>query len=182
MQPLRRWVPGPSRNSDSCGPRLALACKDEMIPADIPGKDIAFCAEFAVHGGVAVSKQGFVKAETELLRMQQAGLLDLIRDAAPPFAVIRVTLSAAARGLLSGEQHVPSALAPAFQTMPVSGGAMETKYDTSARRNGFEVARGMIGAVIKAELSSCTADQAPQYIAALELRVMNRVSQIHAPF
>jgi len=162
-------------------PRMAATGPAALSPADMSGKDIAFCAEFAAHGGVAASMHGF-KAETEMLRMQQAGLLDLARDPEPPFAVIRVTLSAAARCLLSGERQTAGIPMLASLTHPAPDGAKEAVSDTGARRNGFEVARGMIGAAIKAELSSCMPDLDARHIAALEARVMKRIGQIQVPF
>ncbi len=181
MQSLRRWVPGPARKDDWPSLRMDMAPKYDLSVADISGKDMAFCAEFAVHGGVAISENGF-KAETELLRMQQAGLLNLVRDLAPPFAVVRVTLSVAVRGLLSGEQCTSNAPTPASQTTRTAGPARNAISDCGARRNGFEVARGMISAAIKAELFSCMIEQDDRPTAALTSRVMNRISQIQVPF
>lgn len=181
MQPLRRWVPGPAHKNGWSGPRLAVAPKYDLPLANVSGSDMAFCAEFAVHGGVAASEHGF-RAETELLRMEQAGLLNLVRDLAPPFAVVRVTLSAAVRGLLAGERCTTSATTPVALTTGAVGTAGNLTPDYGARRNGFEVARGMISAAIKAELSSCMREQDQRQTDALASRVMNRISQIQVPF
>lgn len=169
MQPLRRWLPEAAR-------------KDDLSPADVLGKDMAFCAEFAVHGGVAVSKCGF-KAEAALLRMHQAGLLNLGRDPVPPFAVVRVTLSAAARDLLlSEERRTVGVPTPASRTTPALGAARDPTSDRGARRNGFEVARGMISSAIKAELSCPIPDLDQMQTAALAARIIGRISQIQLPF
>ena len=181
MQSLRRWVPGPARKDDWPGLRMNVAPKYDLSLADISGRDMAFCAELAVHGGVAISEHGF-KAETELLRMQLAGLLDLVRDLAPPFAIVRVTLSIAVRGLLAGERCTSNAPTPASQTTYTAGSTRNAMPDCGARRNGFEVARGMISAAIKAELFFCTIEQDDRSTAALASRVMNRISQIQVPF
>ena len=167
MQQLRRWVPGPARDAVR-----AAAVRLEEASA----KDIAFCSEFAFHGGVAVSEHGF-QAEAELVRMRQAGLLDLQRDQAPPFAVTRVTLSPSARELLSGR-----ARAPVTEAVPATPLPKEPKLDQNVRRHGFEVARGMITAAVKAELASWCAAAEPGGAAGLETRILTRISQIEAPF
>ena len=172
MLASRRWVPGPARR-----PRLGKDDAAEpaaLRPQEVSGKDLAFCAEFAVHGGVAVSEQGF-KDEAGLIRMHEAGLLDLSRDPAPPFALVRVSLSGAARALLSGKQQAASATEPL-----ASADAGVDEH--GLRRNGFEVARGMIGAAVKAELAAWNSQGAPGGVAAVELRVMTRISKIEAPF
>ncbi len=181
MQPLRQWTPPPSHGAAVSSIPATTVSKDALSPASISGKDISFCAEFAVHGGVAASAHGF-KAETEMLRMQQAGLLDLVRDPEHPFAVIRVTLSAGARRLLSGERHMTGVPTLASLKGPALGGSKDPVSDSGARRNGFEVARGMIGAAIKAELSFGMADLDARHAEALETRLMKRISQIQVPF
>ena len=179
MQPLRRWTPGPvqaqsrARTADS---RLK----------EVSGKDIAFCSEFAVHGGVATSAQGFA-AETELLRLQRAGLLDIERDPAPPFAMTRVALSAAARELLygsgaatPGQAAMKSKAEPG--TSPWVPSASAAAQERSLRRNGFEVARGMISAALRAELASWHAAGERGGAAALEARLVNRIDRVESPF
>ena len=182
VQPLRRWVPGPAPAKPLQGGRSAGLRLD-----GVSGKDIAFCAEFAVHGGVAVSRQGF-KAETELLRLQHAGLLEVERDPAPPFAMTRVALSPAARELLfgpaarsqPGEAAMKAKAEPG--TSPFVASATAAAQERSLRRNGFEVARGMIGAAVKAELAGWKAGADGGDAAELEARIMARLNQIEAPF
>jgi hypothetical protein len=151
---------------------------------EVSAKDIAFCSEFAFHGGVAVSEQGF-KAEAELVRMRQAGLLDLQRDETPPFAVTRVALSAAARELLSGRGR------PMSMDDKADGGktatavqqpALDPEQQRRLRRNGFEIARGMISAAMKTEFASWIAAGSPGGPAGLEVRILTRISQIEVPF
>jgi hypothetical protein len=173
MQQLRRWVPGPSR--DAVGIPAPAAAFNQM--AEVSAKDIAFCSEFAFHGGIAVSEQGF-EAEAELVRMRQAGLLELQRDQAPPFAVTRVALSPSARAMLSGRGGIPSTDDGARKPAAVA----DPKQDYRMKCNGFEVARGMMTAAVKAELASWTAAGGVGGIAGLELRILTRVSQIKAPF
>jgi hypothetical protein len=175
MQTLRRWVPRPARpaitESEPPAPPAV-----PLRPGDIAGKHMAFCAEFAVHGGVAASAEGF-RAEGELLRMQRAGLLDLQRDTAPPFAVIRVALSDAARAMLAGS--------PARREGPVDASPTPRPVadpGQNPRRHGFEVARGIIGAGVKAELAAWSAQGQPGGTAALEARMLSRISQLQAPF
>lgn len=181
MQTLRRWNPGRVSNDERPSSRVVAARKDNLSPADVLGKDMAFCAEFAVHGGVAISAYGF-KAETELLRMQEAGLLNLVRDVTPPFAVVRVTLSATARNLVSGERCMTNSRTPPTNTTYAFEAAKDATPDHSARRNGFEVARGMISAAIKAELSFIMPELNHQSSAAVASRVMTRINQIQVPF
>jgi hypothetical protein len=156
---------------------LAPALQDQAFRSEaadaVSAKDLAFCAEFAQCGGVAASSRGF-RAEAELLRMQRVGLLDLQRDAAAPFAVIRVTMTDRARALVSAPK--PARAAPAKAPVAGDGDAK------SQRSHGFEVARGVLSAAIKAELSSWHAQGEPGGAAALETRVMTRISHIPVPF
>lgn len=168
MQPLRRWTPATTRPSSEPQPCVATVGSPRLPLAPPSDKDVAFCAEFAVHGGVATYSQG-INPGVELLRMEQAGLLDLARDPAANSAVVRVSLSAAARDLLSG--HRPRV---STSPQPIEAGP--------SRRNGFEVARGMIGAAVKAEIACGVTGLDPQRIAALQARVMARIGQIQAPF
>jgi hypothetical protein len=179
VQSLRRWVPGPARDAlPTATP--AVGVRSEEAAA----KDIAFCSELAFHGGVAVSEKGF-KAEGELVRMRQAGLLDLERDVVPPFAVTRVALSHTARQMLSGPSRV----------LPGGGGkdarenaagqavtALDPKQEMRLRCNGFEVARGMISAAVKAELASWYAAGGKAGTAELEGRLLMRINKIVIPF
>lgn len=165
MQPLRRWNPADVRPGSGQQACVAGASASPMQASD---RDVAFCAEFAVHGGVATYNRAF-NPGVDLLRMEAAGLLDLVREPGPNLAVVRVSLSPAARHLLSG---VRAAATPAQPPIAADG----------SRRNGFEVARGMIGAAIKAEMACVTAGLDPQRAAALEARVMARINQVQAPF
>ncbi|MDR3535115.1 MAG: hypothetical protein P4L71_01320 [Acetobacteraceae bacterium] len=143
-------------------------------------KGLAFCAELAVHGGVAVSEQGF-KAEAELLQMRQAGLLDLQRDEAPPFAVTRVALSHKARELLAE----PDRTTTDGSRTDVAGNVPKTavaKQEQVLRRNGFEVARGMITAAVKSEIAAWNAEGEPEGYAGLEARILARIARIEVPF
>jgi hypothetical protein len=143
-------------------------------------KDMAFCSELSFHGGVAESEQGF-KAEAELVRMRQAGLLDLERNEKPPFAVTRVALSPTARNMLAGRQPIGAAGRGAGtreETMPV----LDPTQQRRLRCNGFEVARGMISAAVKSELASWHAAGSPGGTAGLETRMLTRISQIDVPF
>jgi hypothetical protein len=175
MQPLRQWSPPPSIPT---APSHAPAANDRTdtapigVPAAIPDQDLTFCAEFAAIGGVAASEGGF-KAGTDLLRMEASGLLDLIRSDEAPYGVIRVRLSVGARRLL-GQPPVG----------PVDDGRLDPAHartaagDREAKRHGFEIARGMIGAAIKAELSSMNDGLPP----ALAARLMDRISRMPMPF
>jgi hypothetical protein len=179
VQQLRRWVPGPARKAVAAvTPAVAERSEEPSL------KDLAFCSELAFHGGVAVSEKGF-KAETELVRMRQVGLLDLQRGAVPPFAVTRVALSAKAHELLSGRGQAFAAGRGKVATesavgKPASG--LDLKQERHLRRNGFEVARGMISAAVKTELASWTAASKPGGISGLEARILTRISQIEVPF
>jgi hypothetical protein len=137
--------------------------------------DIAFCEELALHGGVAVSAEGF-KAEAELIRLHRAGLIELLRETQPPFAIVRVALTPAARQL----GDAPSETADASPIVPSPSAAPQTELGW--RRNGFEVARGMISAAVKAELAAWVAAGCPGGVAQAETRVMTRISQLAAPF
>jgi hypothetical protein len=184
LQPLRRWVPGPARAitvPEPEAPAAALA-KLPALPAlpapasldarDPDAKDMAFCAALAAHGGVAVSEDGF-KAEGELVRLRRAGLLDLERGPEAPFAVIRVALTHKALALLSATRTQP-ANPPMALPDPAQA--------RSQRCHGFEVARGMIGAAFKAELSAWRAQGEPGGAAGLELRMLTRIGRIEVPF
>jgi hypothetical protein len=179
VQSLRRWVPGHARSAvwgvtQPVGER----------PDEVAEKDIAFCSEFAFHGGVAASATGF-KVEAELVRMRRARLLDLERDVAPPFAVTRVTLWSRARGMLSGQCQVSAG--GRGKDADEHGSAkpaasLDPKLEQRLRCNGFEVARGMFSAALKAEFASWHAAGAPLATAGLEARILARISQIKAPF
>jgi len=186
MMPLRRWVPVPAREAIVDANRAAEPGLESAIR-----KNMAFCAEFALYGGVAVSVEGF-RAEAELVRLQKAGLVDLERDPAAPFAVTKVTLSPAARALLSGRGTPAASAADATHTKagkyaaPRSARqAVSTAGPTAERtlrRNGFEVARGMISAAVKAEVSSWSAQGEPGGTAAFESRLMARIMRLDCPF
>ena len=156
----------------NASPRPAVLRLDQAA-----GQDLAFCAEFAAHGGVARSAEGF-KGEADLIRMQQAGLLELERDASPPFDIVVVGLSAHARALLSQPATAaPSAERPlARESTPAHVG------DRRQLRHGFEVARGLIGAAVKTEIATWMAAGGIGGTEALEARVMARISQLPAPF
>ena len=165
MQPLRRWNPADARPGSvqqACLPAASTR------PVQASDRDVAFCAEFAAHGGVATYDCAFEPGE-DLLRMESAGLVDLVREPGSNLGVVRVSLSAAARHQLSGTR---AAAIPAQPPIVADG----------SRRNGFEVARGMIGAAVKAEMACLTAGLDPQRAAALEARLMVRISQVQAPF
>ena len=179
MQASRRWVPGHARRPRPAAEEAVPAGPVALLrPQDVSGKDLAFCAEFAVHGGLAVSEQGF-KGEGDLIRMQQAGLLDLERDPAPPFALLRVSLSGPARALLSGNQQGRAASPADEPHPPVASGIDEC----ALRRNGFEVARGMIGAAVKAGAGGLErAGSLGRRPRRRNSRIMTRISKIEAPF
>jgi hypothetical protein len=170
VQPFRRWVPGPVGTG---------ASRADVPPMDGSAKDIAFCSELAFHGGVAVAEQGF-KAEAELLRMRQAGLLEIRREESPPFAVTRVALSPKARDLLSRRGRTT---AEGIRTgiLDNAAAAPDPKQERILRRNGFEVARGMINAAVKSEIAAWKAAGGPGGYAALETRILTRISQIEVP-
>ena len=168
MQALRRWNPAAVRTVNEPATCVAEGNIHGLPVTPTSDKDIAFCFEFAAHGGVATYAQG-VKPGSELLRMEHVGLLDLVREPGPQLSVVRVSLSAAARDLLSGQR-------------PKSTTAPQLVEAGSSRRNGFEVARGMIGAAIKAEMACGMTGLDPQRIAALEARLLSRVGQVQAPF
>ena len=175
MQPLRRWVPGPA----AIVARDYIQANDQQ-PDDVAEKDLIFCAELASHGGVASSVLGF-KAEGELVRMRQAGLLNLQREPDSPFAVIRVTLSSAARELLS-KQAWNKLVRVATRNQTIPAAAVDFQQAKSARRNGFEEARGMIGAAVKAECGVWIANGGPPGMNEFEARIMTRIGQIDVPF
>lgn len=175
MQPVRRWVPRSARDL----PRTSVQ-PDDVQSEEPSAKELAFCAELAFHGGVAISDGGF-KAEAELLRMRQAGLLDLQRDDAPPFAVTRVALSQKARQLLAGSNRT---VTDGDRTGDAENEAKApaAKQEQVLRRNGFEVARGMITAAIKSEIAGWNAEGGTEGYAALEARILARISRIEGPF
>ena len=186
MKPLRRWVPAPARAlSDAAvqpvrGP--ASDRPDTLRPNAlrrdlITAKDMAFCAEFAVHGGQSRSPSGF-QGEAELVRIHRAGLLDLERDTAAPYNIVVVSLSAGAYEMLSGTGPVSSAPPP--QSQQRMADAVTT--DRTHRRNGFEVARAMVGAAVKAEVAAWIGQGSPGGPRALEQRMMARITELRAPF
>ena len=65
-------------------------------------------------------------------------------------------------------------LAPAPSAVP--------ETEQGWRRNGFEVARGMISAAVKAELAAWAAAGCPGGVAQAETQVMTRISRLAAPF
>lgn len=160
---MRRWIPGPARQTAAPAP---------LTLHDISERDLAFCTEFAARGGVAASDQGF-KAETELTRMQRAGLLVLQRDRAPPFAVLQVSLAPAMRELLANSRAAEND----GPLKPRAAPHAATSADKEHYRKGFEVARGMISAAIKAELSS-----SPGQCDGFADRIMARISTLQDPF
>lgn len=185
MQPLRKWVPAPARGmleaaaqpvrgpaSDRPNTLRSTALRRDLITA----KDLAFCAEFAVHGGQARSEDGF-QGEAELVRMHRAGLLDLERDTAQPYNIVAVSLSAGAHGMLS--DSAPAS--PAQQQSPQRTANVATT-DRTHRRNGFEVARAMVGAAVKAEVAAWIGQGSPGGPGALEQRMMARITELRAPF
>lgn len=169
---MRRWVPGPARG---------VVAPAALNLADVLARDLTFCSEFAAHGGLAASAEGF-RAETELTRMQNAGLLVLQRDPAPPFAVLRVGLSPAMRELLGNCRPalMDQAATPHSPATPLVPEA--PRSDRALRRNGFEVARGMISAAVKAEFSASAGPADQEDAAGLERRVMTRISLLDTPF
>lgn len=184
MKPLRRWVPAPARalSDTAVQPvrRPASDRPDTLRPSAlrrdlITAKDLAFCAEFAVHGGQSRSPSGF-QGEAELVRIHRAGLLDLERDTAPPYDIVAVSLSAGAHEMLSGTGPV----SPAPQSQQRTAGAVTT--DRTHRRNGFEVARAMVGAAMKAEVAAWIGQGSPGGPGALEQRMISRITELRAPF
>jgi hypothetical protein len=178
VQPLRRWVPA------SAGDLARASTQSNDGPLEkLSPKDMAFCAELAFNGGVAVSEEGF-KAEAELLRMRQAGLLDLQRDQAPPFAVTRVALSDKARALLSGKGRTTTNRdrTRVAENAARAASSSDPGQGQTLRRNGFEVARGMINAAVKSEIASWNAKGRPGGYGTLETHILARISRIETPF
>jgi hypothetical protein len=186
VQPLRRWVPGAAKHPAAAG----------VLPADGPAggpadgplveaspQDIAFCLALHSHGGVAVAEDGF-KAEAELLRMRRAGLLDLQRDQAPPFAVTRVALSPKARELVSraGRGKAGGGREGVAANEKKQATTAESRQEWTLRRSGFEVARGMLNAAVKSEIAAWKGAGGPGGYSALEIRILTRISEIEVPF
>lgn len=177
MQPLRRWIPVPSRVlAEPAAPNASS--RSAVLRLDrVAGQDLAFCAEFAAHGGIAHSADGF-KGEADLIRMQQAGLLELERDPSPPFNIVAVSLSARARALPSQ----PGTAAPSAKSLLAPDSSPAHVGDRRQLRHGFEVARGLISAAVKTEIAAWRAAGGVGGAEALEARVMSRISQLPAPF
>lgn len=176
MQTLRRWVPGTARTPASSPPPHA--------PVEAASRqDLAFCSELLAHGGVAVAEAGF-KAEAELLRMRQAGLLDLERDQVPPFAVTRVALSQKARELVSrdGRARTDDSRNGGAGTGIRPAAPLDAKQARMLRRNGFEVARGLLNAAVKSEIAAWQAAGEPGGYRVLETRILTRITEIEVPF
>ena len=176
MQAPRRWVPGLARRPRP--DQLATpAAPVEFRPQDVDGKDLAFCAEFAVHGGQAISGQGF-KGEADLIRMQQAGLLDLERDPAPPFALVRVSLSAAARAMLAPNQLSQPATSPnaaaARNRLRRRRKRITPQRLRSRTRHDRRGRKGRTGGMERSGR--------PGGVAAVELRILTRIGKIKTPF
>lgn len=172
MQPLRRWVPPPAKKTVAMPARVANDRRCDR-PSEVSDRDLAFCAEFEANGGVAVSEEGF-KAEGDLIRMERSGLLNLVRSDKAPFAVVRVQLSAGAYRLLGRDKAGPAA---AKVTVP-NYGWPASQGSSDPRRHGFEIARGMIAAAIKAEISGMNEALPP----AAATRLMERISRMPIPF
>ena len=177
MQPLRRWIPAPSRVLAEPAAPNANSRSAVLRPDRIAGQDLAFCAEFAAHGGIARSAEGF-KGEADLIRMQQAGLLELERDLSPPFNIVAVSLSAHARALLSQ----PAIAAPSAESLLALDPSPAHVGDRRQLRHGFEVVRGLISTAVKTEIATWKAAGGIGGAEALEARVMSRISQLPAPF
>ena len=171
MQTRRRWVPPPAGPSARTAPRGA--------PGLITDGDLAFCAEFEAGGGTAAAAQGFAD-ERELLRMERAGLLDLRRSGQAPYAVTWVGLSAGARLMLVRGRQAAGMESPAEgqASAPAPGPDAGAEGGTAARRHGFETARGMIAAAVKAELSAAGCAAGP----AVTARLLERISRMPVPF
>lgn len=191
MQPLRKWVPMPMPMPIPARGMLEAVAQPVRGPASdrpntlrstplrrdlITAKDLAFCAEFAAHGGQARSQDGF-QGEAELVRIHRAGLLDLERDTAPPYNIVAVSLSAGARGMLSNS--APASLA---QQQSPQRAANAATTDRTHRRNGFEVGRAMVGAAVKAEIAAWVTQGSPGGPGTLEQRMMTRITELRAPF
>lgn len=163
---MRRWVPGSARGG-SASVRLTLD--------QVSGRDLVFCNEFAARGGSANSDAGF-KAETELTRMQAAGLLILERDPEPPFSVVRVALSPDMRDLLCNPE-------PARSDHSAAGkiGSEPAPAKPNSFRKGFEVARALMSAALKAEFSGCEGLSTGEQAAAFERNLMRRISTLQPP-
>jgi hypothetical protein len=177
-QPLRRWVPGTARAPAPADSLPADGPRQEVSPADI-----AFCTELHAHGGIAVAEEGF-KAETELLRMRRAGLLDLRRGQAPPFAVTRVALSQKARDLVAraGRAKTGGARAGDATGEMKPASTPDARQAWMLRRSGFEVARGMLNAAVKSEIAAWKGAGGPGGYPALEIRILTRIAEIKVPF
>lgn len=178
---MQQWIP-PRLNhaAHSAGEKFAadgdaralrqyIARPVRLIPAQIPGKDIAFCSELAFHGGTRVSYDGFAN-ERDLFRLHEAGLLDLCRQNEQPFMIVRMSLSAAARRMVEGtgaaRNNAAAAPAPA----------------DDVRRQVFEVARGMISVAAKSEFAAWRATGQGGGADALEQRVLARILSIGTPY
>jgi hypothetical protein len=179
VQTLRRWVPASVRDAAD------VAIRPTAVPlGEASAQDIAFCSKLHRHGGVAVAATGF-SAEAELLRMRQAGLLELQRDKSPPFAVTRVALTAEARAMLTGGARTgqqPAVRNGSAKAAMTAAPTCDPDQQRMLRRNGFEVARGMCNAAVKSEIAAWKAAGGPGGPVALETRILTRISAIEVPF
>jgi hypothetical protein len=155
-----------------------------LRPVEATAQDTEFRSVLTLHGGIAVSKEG-LKVEAKLVRMRQAGLLDLERNVAPSFAATRVALSHQARQMMSGRGRVVSACngPDAHENEADSAAIMlDQKQQLQSRCSGFEVARWMISAAVKSELATWHMADGPAMTAEFEAPMPTRMSQIQIPF
>lgn len=112
--------------------------------------------------------------------MERSGLLNLRRSEEPPYAVTWVELTAVARLMLARGRRAAGMESAEARTEPPPAArvAAESGSETAARRHGFETARGMIAAAIKAELSENGRTGGPGATA----RLLERISRMTAPF
>jgi hypothetical protein len=165
MQTLRKWLPPAAPLAHA--PALGSGPIDRSA---VSGRDLAFCAEFAAHGGIAERNEGF-DAEADLVRMQAAGLVLLTRNPEPPFVITRVKLTDAAREFLA---RGSLASIPSASPRPAS-------TEAGSRRNGFETARAMITSTLKAELAATRNGGRLPQLDDLERRLLSRIDAIELP-
>ena len=128
-------------------------------------------------GTAAVGMAQAAPANTDLARVPKVDSPAMKPENALPRTIRRVSLSDLVRGTMPSPVQAPPDSAPAIKTPEPS-----PLQDQRLRRNGFEVAKGMISAAIKSELSSWRLAGEHGGPAALEARLLARVSQIEAPF
>lgn len=179
MQAQRRWVPPPAAKAVQTATRTNARTPPRTAPGPATDQDLAFCAEFEAGGGTASSETGFAD-EGDLLRMERSGLLNLYRSEEPPYAVTWVEMTAVARLMLSRGRRAAGMDGAEARIEPPPGAqaGAEDGREAAAQRHGFETARGMIAAAVKAELSGSGRTAGPADTA----RLLERISRMTAPF